>query len=100
MQNSKFATRSAIATALAFGLGGATQYSVAAEKPEMVKCYGVVKAGKNDCQTATGACAGTSKVDAQGDAWIYIPKGTCKKIVGASRKPQTEDKITEVKTKS
>ena len=48
------------------------------------KCYGVVKAGKNDCQTATSSCSGTSKKDAQKDAWIAVPKGTCEKIVGAS----------------
>lgn len=48
------------------------------------KCYGIVKAGKNDCQTATSSCSGTSKRDAQKDAWIALPKGTCAKIVGAS----------------
>jgi uncharacterized membrane protein len=45
---------------------------------------GVVKAGKNDCQTATSSCSGTSKKDGQKDAWIAVPKGTCEKIVGAS----------------
>lgn len=48
------------------------------------KCYGVVKAGKNDCQTAQSSCAGTSKRDGQSDAWIYVPTGTCERIVGAS----------------
>ena len=46
------------------------------------KCYGIVKAGKNDCQTATSSCAGTSKKDAAADAWLSVPKGTCEKIVG------------------
>ena len=46
------------------------------------KCYGVAKAGKNDCQTAKSSCAGTSKTDKQADAWISVPKGTCEKIVG------------------
>jgi len=59
----------------------------AAEKaPAMEKCYGIVKAGKNDCQTSTSACAGTATKDGQKDAWIYIPKGTCDKIVGAALK--------------
>lgn len=49
------------------------------------KCYGVSKAGKNDCHTATSSCAGTSKKDAQEDAWISVPKGTCDKIVGGSQ---------------
>lgn len=48
------------------------------------KCYGVAKAGKNDCQTATSSCAGTSKKDRQGDAWLTVPKGTCEKLVGGS----------------
>jgi uncharacterized membrane protein len=46
------------------------------------KCYGVAKAGKNDCQTANSSCAGTSKKDNQADAWLYLPAGTCAKIVG------------------
>ena len=48
------------------------------------KCFGVAKAGKNDCQTATSSCAGTSKKDGQKDAWISVPTGTCAKIVGSS----------------
>lgn len=59
----------------------------AEEKPE--KCYGVVKAHKNDCQTSAGSCAGTAKEDGQGDAWMYLPKGTCEKIVGGSLMPKT-----------
>ena len=48
------------------------------------KCFGVAKAGKNDCQTAQSSCAGTSKRDAQGDAWLYVPAGSCERIVGGS----------------
>lgn len=55
-----------------------------ADVPKMEKCYGIVKAGKNDCQTNTHACAGTASKDGQKDAWIYLPKGTCEKIVGGS----------------
>ncbi len=55
---------------------------------EMEKCYGVVKAGKNDCQTASSSCAGTSKTDSQGDAWVYLPTGTCEKVVGGSLEPK------------
>jgi uncharacterized membrane protein len=53
------------------------------------KCYGVTKAGKNDCQTATHSCAGTATMDAQGDSWIYVPAGTCDKIVGGSMQPKS-----------
>ena len=62
--------------------------ALAQQKTESEKCYGIVKAGKNDCQTATSSCAGTSKTDGQKDAWIAVPKGTCEKIVGASTTPK------------
>ena len=52
------------------------------------KCYGVAKAGKNDCQTANSACAGTSRRDGQKDAWIYVPAGTCERLVGSSLQPR------------
>ena len=49
--------------------------------PGMEKCYGVSMAGKNDCAAGPGTtCAGTSKVDYQGNAWKYVPKGTCSTI--------------------
>jgi uncharacterized membrane protein len=59
------------------------------EKPtyQYEKCHGVVRAGKNDCFTAKNSCAGTSKTDAQRDAWIYMPAGTCEKIVDGKLKP-------------
>lgn len=50
------------------------------------KCYGIAKAGLNDCQTATHSCAGTASKDGQADSWIYVPAGTCAKIVGGSLK--------------
>lgn len=72
---------SAVAAALAIA---ATSPSVAQDKKE--KCYGVSKAGQNDCQTATSSCAGTAKKDSQKDAWIYVPAGLCGKIVGGATK--------------
>jgi uncharacterized membrane protein len=62
---------------------GVTQ---AADKAPMEKCYGITKAGMNDCQTASTACAGTAKQDGQKDAWLLLPKGTCEKIVGGAPK--------------
>jgi uncharacterized membrane protein len=52
------------------------------------KCYGIVKAGKNDCQTSNSSCAGTSRRDNQADAWIYVPAGSCERIVGGSVSPK------------
>jgi len=46
------------------------------------KCYGIAKAGKNDCQTKHSSCAATSKKDGQADAWLSVPAGACEKIVG------------------
>jgi len=59
------------------------------EKPtyKYEKCYGVAQAGQNDCFTATSACAATTKQDGQRDAWIYLPTGTCDRIVGGSLDP-------------
>lgn len=74
----------AIGSIVALGLLSASVQ--AAEKEPREKCYGITKAGKNDCQTSSSACAGTAKKDAQKDAWIYLPKGSCEKIVGASLK--------------
>jgi uncharacterized membrane protein len=72
-------SRLAIATALAAAL----VLPVAAQaQGNMEKCYGIAKAGKNDCQTANSSCAGTSKKDAQADAWLSVPKGVCEKIAG------------------
>jgi len=45
------------------------------------KCYGVSLAGENDCSAGPGTtCAGTSKVDYQGNAWTFVDKGTCMDI--------------------
>jgi uncharacterized membrane protein len=45
------------------------------------KCYGVSMAGKNDCAAGPGTtCAGTAKKDYQGNAWQYVPAGTCTTI--------------------
>jgi len=58
-----------------------------ANAAEMEKCYGVAKAGHNDCQTANSSCAGTSKMDDQKDAFVAVPAGTCAKIAGGTLKP-------------
>ncbi len=71
-----------IAAALSTALLLAAQ--VEAQAPATEKCFGIAKAGKNDCQTATSSCAGTSKKDAERDAWLSVPKGTCEKIAGGS----------------
>ncbi|MCJ2179142.1 DUF2282 domain-containing protein [Novosphingobium album (ex Hu et al. 2023)] len=55
--------------------------AAAADKPAMEKCYGVAKAGYNDCAAGPGtSCAGTSARDYQGNAWKLVKKGTCTSI--------------------
>ena len=79
--------KAAVAGALAAGFAAVAVAGPApAPKFEAEKCFGISKSGQNDCQTSASACAGTSKKDNQADAWIYVPKGTCNKIVGASLK--------------
>ncbi|MFZ1680061.1 MAG: DUF2282 domain-containing protein [Rhizobiaceae bacterium] len=65
----------AVASALSFGAVIASGEATAAEKE---KCFGVAMAGKNDCAAGPGTtCAGTSKVDYQGNAWSYVDSGKC-----------------------
>lgn len=87
MKNSKLIARSAFASLLAVGVLSMSQ-PVEAGKKDMEKCYGIVKAGQNDCQTSNSACAGTAEVDAKPTAFIVVPKGTCNKIVGGGLKPK------------
>ena len=76
MSTTKTATAVA-AIALAALAATATTANAQAAKP-MEKCYGVVKAGKNDCKAGAGtSCAGTSTRDYQGNAWTLVPAGTC-----------------------
>ncbi len=66
--------------------------AAAADKPAQEKCYGVSKAGKNDCKAGAGtSCAGTSKVDYQGNAFSLVAKGTCASI----KTPKGHGSLTE-----
>ena len=83
MQVSNQLVHGAIAGLVALGLYSTVGSAVAA-KGDNEKCAGVVKAGKNDCGTSKASCAGTSTVDRDPEAWIYVPKGTCERIVGGT----------------
>ena len=48
------------------------------------KCFGIAKAGMNDCGTATHGCGGKSTVDNEATEWKYVAKGTCEKVGGAA----------------
>jgi uncharacterized membrane protein len=74
--------KSAVAAALALGALAAAG-TAAAAKPGMEQCGGIVKAGQNDCATSQNACHSHVTTDANPEAWIYVPTGTCARIVGA-----------------
>lgn len=71
------------AASLALALGTALALSSAppaVQAADNEKCYGIALKGKNDCAAGLGTtCAGTAKVDYQGNAWKYVPAGTCEK---------------------
>jgi uncharacterized membrane protein len=78
--NQRLVLSSALASALALGLVG----TVAAQDKGKEKCYGIAKAGANDCANLAGShsCAGQAKVDNDAGEWKYVPKGTCKDMKG------------------
>ena len=90
MNLSKTTLNTLIAGAFATTLvAGAATEAIASEKE---KCYGVAKAGANDCANAAGthSCAGQSTVDADGGEWLSLPKGICERLAGGSLEPVAE----------
>ena len=79
---------STIAGILAVGttLVGVGHAAVPEQPKAWEKCAGIAKAGKNDCGALDGkhGCAGAAKVDSDPVEWVYVPKGTCEKIVGGT----------------
>lgn len=82
---------SALAGMVAVGFSVTAEQAFAA-KADMEKCYGVVKAGKNDCGTSEHACAGQSTKNQHGMEWVFIPKGTCGKLHNGSLEQFDESK--------
>jgi uncharacterized membrane protein len=86
--NHRFVVSSALASVMALGLvatAGAASHGM--EKPkDKEKCYGIAKAGQNDCANLAGThtCSGNSKVDNDPGEWKYVATGTCKDIKGMS----------------
>lgn len=63
-----------------------------AQSHKMEKCYGIVKAGQNDCANATGthSCATLAKKDSDPGEWLLLPEGACAKIVGGISQEEAE----------
>jgi uncharacterized membrane protein len=88
-----------LVTSLAFALAALTagvthaQEHDGAVKASVEKCWGVAKAGQNDCSAGPGTiCAGTAKVDYQKNAWMNVPGGTCTAI----KTPKGHGSLTKV----
>jgi uncharacterized membrane protein len=88
--NRRTATLATLTSAISALLATTASGQMHPEKPtyDYEKCYGVAAAGKNDCFTPKNSCAGTTERDREPQAWIYVPKGTCERIVGGALKPQ------------
>ena len=73
-----------IIAATAAAVMSMTMLAVPAAAAEKEKCFGIAKAGQNDCASVSGAhsCAGQSKVDMDKTEWKYVAKGTCKDMKG------------------
>jgi len=80
MKRSRVIIGSALAGLVAAAL--AAQADAQQKPPEQEKCYGISKAGQNDCGTAQHSCAGKATRDRDPADWQYVPKGTCEKAGG------------------
>jgi uncharacterized membrane protein len=84
MQMHKALITSAIAGL--FGIQQLAAFAQPAQAPDYKneKCYGVAKAGKNDCAANGHSCQAQAKQEGNGSEWIYVPAGTCERLVGGS----------------
>ena len=80
-------SKTAILAAAVSSLFALTTTAFAADAGNSEKCYGVAKAGKNDCAGGAHACAGQSSKDKSPREFIELPKGTCERLVGGSLTP-------------
>jgi uncharacterized membrane protein len=80
--------QAAIAGVLALGLAGSIAAAPVAPDASKDKCYGIAKAGQNDCAAGKHACAGQSTVDNDPVSWKYVAKGTCEKMGGKMMAPK------------
>jgi len=80
--NHSLIVSSALASVLALGLAG----NAAAQDKSKEKCYGIAKAGQNDCMNLSGShsCAGQAKMDNDAGEFKLVPKGTCADMKGIS----------------
>jgi uncharacterized membrane protein len=75
-----------ITAVMVVGLMSVSTASKADDASGMEKCFGVVKAGMNDCDNNDISCSMKAVIDSDPNYWIYVPKGTCAKLVGGITK--------------
>ena len=83
MTKRKLLIGTAISSLIAMSALATTQ----ANAQDMEKCYGVVKAGKNDCAGAGHTCQGQAKTNGSSKEFVMVPAGTCEKLVNGSKQP-------------
>ncbi len=89
--NDRFSTlHAAIASLLAVGVTSSLSAHEAPAPAGMEKCYGIAKAGQNECGTSKHDCAALGKVDNDPTDWKAVPKGTCEKVGGVPNPPKTK----------
>tara|TARA_R110002073_G_scaffold199059_1_gene358187 strand:+ start:93 stop:410 length:318 start_codon:yes stop_codon:yes gene_type:complete len=81
MSKKKHIIESAMVGIIALGSAGLATQAFAETKAKE-KCYGVVKAAKNDCAANGHACAAQAKTDSDAKEWLYVPAGTCERLSG------------------
>ena len=83
MSSNRSLAAAAIASLIGVTVSGAA-HAEEGKRPPREKCYGVVKKAQNDCSSASHSCSGEAKTDGDKGEWVWLPKGTCEKIVGGS----------------
>lgn len=77
--------RQIVTAAIASLVATALAHEAPAQDKDREKCYGIAKAGQNDCGTASHTCAGKATRDNAPDEWKYVAKGTCTKLGGRTQ---------------
>ena len=88
MQSKRALITAAVSGVLAVGAIALTNPAFAADAAAKEKCYGVAKAGKNDCAGNGHACSGQGKKDADAGEWISLPAGTCDHLLNGKAVPE------------
>jgi uncharacterized membrane protein len=84
MNLKNLALAAAVGSLFSLGVSSTALAGEMGKKEGKEKCYGVAKAGKNDCAANNHSCAGQSKMDNDPTEWKYVPKGECEKMGGTT----------------